>query len=82
MNPDRWRAITEIFHAALARDPAVRASYVADVCADDPGLRAEVDALLAAHDDAGSFGAVPVASCAASESCLQALDSDPIESTR
>ena len=57
MTPDRWRSITEIFHAALARDTASRAAYVTDACADDGALRAEVEALLTAHDEAGSFGA-------------------------
>lgn len=59
MTPDRWRAITEIFHAALARDAAARQAFLVDACKDDASLRPEVDALLAAHDDAGSFGAAP-----------------------
>ncbi len=60
MMPDRWREVTEIFHTALARDAATRGAYLAETCRDDASLRADVDALLAAHDDAGSFGATPV----------------------
>ncbi len=64
MTPDRWRAITEIFHAALARDAAARQAFLVDACKDDASLRPEVDALLAAHQDAGSFGNAPAFSSA------------------
>ena len=60
MTPDRWRQVTEIFHAALARDAAARGEFLRDACQGDPSLRAEVDALVAAHQDAGSFGDQPV----------------------
>jgi hypothetical protein len=60
LTPERWRQITETFHAARARDPGARRAYLADACADDSELRVEVDALLAAHEAAGSFGAEPV----------------------
>jgi Tol biopolymer transport system component len=56
MTPERWRRITEVFHAALARDPAVRGALLDEACAGDSALRGEVDALLAAHGDAGNFG--------------------------
>jgi eukaryotic-like serine/threonine-protein kinase len=56
VTPDRWRAVTDIFHAALARDATSREAFVADACKDDGALRAEVAALLAAHAEAGSFG--------------------------
>src|SRR5688500_14148944 len=59
MTPERWRQVTDIFHAALARDAEVRATYLADACQGDAALRAEVDALLAGHEEAGSFGARP-----------------------
>ena len=59
--PDRWHEITAVFHAALARDPATRDAFLNDACKHDPTLRAEVDALLAAHHEAGSFGNTPVA---------------------
>jgi len=59
VTPERWHAITEIFHEALARDAVSRVSYVADACADDGALRNEVEALLAAHEEAGSFAVAP-----------------------
>ena len=49
MTPDRWRQVTEIFHAALARDAAARGEFLRDACQGDPSLRDEVDALIAAH---------------------------------
>ena len=56
MTPERWRAITEIFHAALAREAAMREAFLAEACHDDASFKAEVEAMLAAHEVAGSFG--------------------------
>ena len=56
MTPERWRQVTEAFHAALARDTPARGAVLDEMCAGDAALRAEVDALLAAHHDAGRFG--------------------------
>jgi non-specific serine/threonine protein kinase len=60
MTPERWRQITEIFHAARERDPASREAFVADACRDDPTLRREVDAMLVGLRDAGQFGETPL----------------------
>lgn len=60
MTPERWRQITGVFHAALARDAATRAPFLNEACASDPDLRAEVDALLKAHHEAGPFGQEPI----------------------
>jgi serine/threonine protein kinase/tetratricopeptide (TPR) repeat protein len=43
-----------IFAAALKKPPAERAAYLDEACAGDPALRAEVEALLRAHAEAGS----------------------------
>jgi len=56
MTPERWRQISEIFHAAIERDQTSRERFLEDACRHDPTLRAEVDALVAAHGVAGSFG--------------------------
>ena len=61
MNAERWREITDIFHAALARDTAAREAFLDEACQRDPSMRAEVDALVEAHFEAGSFGEGPVA---------------------
>jgi serine/threonine protein kinase/Tol biopolymer transport system component len=56
MTPERWRQISDIFHAAIDRDWNSRERFLEDACRHDPALRAEVDALVAAHGAAGSFG--------------------------
>src|SRR5262245_2496117 len=47
--------------------PADRAAYLDEVCRDNPGLRAELDALLAAHDRLGGgplpTGSEPACAC-------------------
>ena len=56
MDPERWKKITEIFHAALARESGQRAAFVAGACGDDRALRAEVDALLTGDAKARAGG--------------------------
>ena len=41
----------DIFLAALEQAPAQRAAYLAEACGDDLQLRAEIDSLLAFHDE-------------------------------
>jgi len=60
VTPERWRQITEIFHAARERDPARREAFVAEACCDDPTLRREVEAMLVGLDAAGQFGETPL----------------------
>ncbi len=60
MTPERWRQITELFHAARERDPAGRDALLADACQADAGLRQEVEAMLAGHEGAGAFGEGPL----------------------
>jgi serine/threonine-protein kinase len=52
---DRRRRIEAAFDAALERPPATRQSFVDEVCAGDEDLRAEVMALLSAHERAGGI---------------------------
>ena len=45
-----------VFFAALAKvDPAERAAYLTEACGTDTELRRQVDRLLAAHPEVGSF---------------------------
>lgn len=55
MNPDQWPRVKELFHAALERGPAERSAFLTDACGGDQALRAEIDRLLAAHEQAGTF---------------------------
>ena len=58
--PQRWHEVTEIFHAAIAQDAATRAAFLDEACRRDPSLRPDVDALVVAHFEAGSFGDTPL----------------------
>src|SRR5262249_19751966 len=55
MTPELRARIQSIFDEALAREGPARAAFVAEACAGDDELRREVESLLAAHADAGSF---------------------------
>lgn len=53
--PPRLARIEEIFHAALERQPAERAAFLAEACGNDASLLDAVKALLAAHDQSFSL---------------------------
>ena len=55
MKPERWQQIESLFQRALACDANRRASFLDEACSGDDELRREVESLLAANDDAGSF---------------------------
>ena len=50
MDPERWRRIEEVYHAAVERPAGERARHLAEACGADQELRAEVESLLAAGD--------------------------------
>ena len=56
MDPERWRQVGELFHRALEHGPGERPRFLEEACRGDAGLRAEIDSLLAHHED----GAPPV----------------------
>jgi serine/threonine-protein kinase len=61
MRADRWRQITDVFHAALAcNSPESRAAFLEHAYALDAELKPEVESLIAAHHAAGAFGDTPV----------------------
>src|SRR5437868_5043938 len=55
MKPERWQQLDQLFHAALEREPEQRSAFLDEACASDEVLRKEVEALLAAHENAESF---------------------------
>src|SRR5262245_1508445 len=57
MTAERWRQISAIYNAALARAAADRTAYVSSACGGDDDLRREVELLLAQGE---SFLARPV----------------------
>lgn len=58
---ERWQQIKRVLHHALKREPGDRAAFLVEACAGDESLRAEVDALVASHERAGSFFEKPAA---------------------
>jgi len=55
MKPERWEQLDQLFHTALEQAPDQRAAFLDKVCAGDESLRRQVEALLGAHERAGSF---------------------------
>ena len=58
---DRWRVIKSIVDGALQREPAARPAYIEGACRGDRALQTEVEHLVNAHQDAGSFLEAPAA---------------------
>jgi serine/threonine protein kinase len=53
--------VKEVVAAALERPAAARAAFLDEACGEDPGLRREVDSLIAARAEAGDFLSQPAA---------------------
>jgi hypothetical protein len=51
MNPDRFRRVQDLFHAALGRAPGDRESFVREAAGGDTELEAEVLSLVTVHRD-------------------------------
>ncbi len=52
MSPERWALLQQIFDTAIELSPDERRAYLDTACGNDTGLRGEVDALIAANEDA------------------------------
>src|SRR5262245_37898305 len=61
----RWTTVKQLHQAALERDPADRAAFLADACGADKALRLEVESLLAYEVGASSFMEAPALNLAA-----------------
>jgi serine/threonine protein kinase len=59
-----------VFADALEKSPAERASFLAEVCGNNPGLRSRVEDLLRAYEEAGSFLEMPAAEGSPREATL------------
>jgi WD40 repeat protein/serine/threonine protein kinase len=73
LTPARWQDIQAVFQEAVELDPASRAAYIQTMCGVDEELRTEVEALLQANDEAGSFLSSP----ARIDSFAEVADLDP-----
>src|SRR3989454_7690413 len=75
MEPERWRKVERLFHAALEREENQRAAYVAGACQGDEALRCEVESLLACQTE--NFMETPAVEVAAKALARQQLRSGP-----
>ena len=55
MTTDRWQQIKAIFQVAADLGRGDRTAYLDEACATEPDLRQEIEALLAASEEAGDF---------------------------
>jgi hypothetical protein len=46
MEPERWKRIEDLYHAALDQDESARASFLQQSCNGKESLRREVESLL------------------------------------
>ena len=65
-----WARVKHVFQEALERPPEERLAHARGLCGDDEALLAAVASLLAAHQEAGSFGERPA------EEVLNTLSAD------
>ncbi len=59
MTPERWQELDQLLKAALEREHAERAAFLADQCGDDQELRKAAEELLAAQEKMGAFLETP-----------------------
>ena len=55
MSPQRFQRVREIYHAALDRPSDERSSFLEQACSGDAALQQEVQSLLKADAEAGTF---------------------------
>ncbi len=67
MDANRWKKIKQVYDRALDLCGDEREGFLAEACAGDADLRREIESLLAAHEDAGSFLQSPAVEVAARE---------------
>jgi serine/threonine-protein kinase len=60
MEPQRWQRVKQVLDEALDLGPAERMEFLASACGSEPDVRAEVESLLAAEEEAGDFIEEPV----------------------
>ncbi|MCA1626390.1 MAG: protein kinase [Acidobacteria bacterium] len=65
MTPERWQHLKPLFHSALEQQPRERAAFLNQACAGDAQLRAELESLIAAHEQSGEFLDAPAYAVAA-----------------
>jgi Tol biopolymer transport system component len=65
VKPDRWQQVSQLYHAALAKDASERGPFLAQTCEGDDAVRREVESLLAREGTVEGFLAAPALEMAA-----------------
>jgi eukaryotic-like serine/threonine-protein kinase len=65
LEPERWREIGRLYHAALEREEGQRTAFLNEACAGDEGLRREVESWLTQGDTGDAFLETPALEAAA-----------------
>jgi eukaryotic-like serine/threonine-protein kinase len=65
MEPERWREIERLYHAALGRPESERQAFLEHNCGGDEPLRRQVESLLAGETQAENFLESPAVAIAA-----------------
>jgi GAF domain-containing protein len=65
MNPDRWKVVDQLYHAARSRPPMERPAFLAEACGGDQSLRHEVESLLEIDPSADRLFSDPALEAAA-----------------
>jgi hypothetical protein len=65
MEPDRWKQIERLYHAALELAPDVRGTFLVQACVGDEEMRREVASLLNYDDGQTTFFESPILEFAA-----------------
>jgi hypothetical protein len=60
MDPERWRQLEELYHAALEIEPDARGAFLQAACGGDQDLRREVESLMAQDSKSGGPIDAPV----------------------
>jgi tetratricopeptide (TPR) repeat protein/tRNA A-37 threonylcarbamoyl transferase component Bud32 len=77
MTPERWQRIKEIVQGALARPATDRAAWVAEACGEDVEIASEVDSLIKADAQAGTFIEAPALARAGMAAVFNQLQEPP-----
>ncbi len=77
MTPARWGRLAELLDSALGLEPAQRAPFLKEACADDDLLRSEAESLLAYEEQMRQFLAVPALEMATSAPAPQESQPGP-----
>jgi non-specific serine/threonine protein kinase/serine/threonine-protein kinase len=76
---ERYHRVKEVFQAAIELEPLARAAYLAKACADDVSLKAEVERLITASEEAESFIEEPAYHLADTLATKKIQTSAPVE---